>query len=99
MAKVSKFLYYAKKHGKFITRNGKWNGKCKYWLSKSLKPLMTYFDIDADNYRTATGSYWIKPRGTNCRRIIGVITQNVILIKLLTVVQWFLDNNKVLRTS
>jgi hypothetical protein len=57
--------YYAKKHGKFITRNGKWNDKCKYWFSKSLKPLITYFDVDADNYRTASGSYWIKRGGTN----------------------------------
>ena len=57
--------YYAKKHGKFITRNGKWNDKCKYWFSKSLKPLITYFDVDANNYRTASGSYWIKRGGTN----------------------------------
>jgi hypothetical protein len=45
--------YYAKKHGT-------WNEKCKYWFSKSLKPLITYFDVDANNYRTASGSYWIK---------------------------------------
>ena len=57
--------YYAKKHGKFITRNGKWNDKCKYWFSKSLKPLITYFDVDANNYRTASGSYWIKRGGTH----------------------------------
>ena len=32
--------YYAKKHSKFITRNGKWDSKCKYWFSKTLKPLV-----------------------------------------------------------
>ena len=45
---------------KFITRNGKWNDKCKYWFSKSLKPLITYFDVDADNYRTAKGSWKVR---------------------------------------
>ena len=36
--------YYAKKHGKFI-RRGTWNEKCKYWFSKSLKPVgLQYFD-------------------------------------------------------
>jgi len=29
-----------------------------------MKPLITYFDIDANNYRTASGSYWIK-RGSD----------------------------------
>ncbi len=24
-----------------------------------------YFDVDANNYRTASGSYWIKGGGTN----------------------------------
>ena len=57
--------YYAKKHGKFISRRGQWNEKCKYWFSKSLKPLITYFDIDANNYRTASGSYWIKRGNDN----------------------------------
>jgi len=52
--------YYAKKHSKFITRQGSWNEKCKYWFSKSLKPLITYFDIDANSYRTASGSYRVK---------------------------------------
>ena len=52
--------YYAKKHGKFINRRGSWDDKCKYSFSKSLMPLITYVDIDANNYRTASGSYWIK---------------------------------------
>ena len=32
--------YYAKKHGKFITRNGKWNDKCKYWFSLAFFGVM-----------------------------------------------------------
>ena len=52
--------YYAKKHGKFISRRGQWNEKCKYWFSKSLKPLITYFDIDANNYRTATTTWKVR---------------------------------------
>ena len=46
--------YYAKKHQKHITRNAKWNELCRYWTSKSGKALMTYFDIDAQGYRTCT---------------------------------------------
>ena len=34
-------------------------------LAKSLKPLITYFDIDANNYRTASGSYWVKRGNDN----------------------------------
>ena len=60
-----KITYYAKKHSKFIERNGKWDEKCKYWFSKSLKPLITYFDVDANNYRTASGSYWVKRGNDN----------------------------------
>ena len=60
-----KITYYAKKHSKFIERNGKWDEKCKYWFSKSLKPLITYFDVDANNYRTASGSFWVKRGGTH----------------------------------
>ena len=55
-----KISYYAEKHKKFIERRGKWTEKSKYWFSKAMKPCITYFDIDANNYRTATGSYWIK---------------------------------------
>ena len=55
-----KISYYAEKHKKFIERRGKWTEKSKNWFSKAMKPCITYFDIDANNYRTATGSYWIK---------------------------------------
>ena len=54
-----KIHYYAKKHSKFIERNAKWDEKCRYWLSKAMKPCITYFDLDKNEYRTAVGSYWI----------------------------------------
>ena len=52
--------YYAKKHGKHITRNAKWDSLCIYWTSKTGNALITYFDLDAtelagkDQYRMAT---------------------------------------------
>ena len=52
--------YFAKKHGKHITRNAKWDEKCKYWTSKVGAKLMTYFDIDAQGYRTAKGGWKVR---------------------------------------
>ena len=52
--KTFKITYCAQKHKKHISRNGKWNDKCRYWTSKSGKALMTYFDIDAQGYRTCS---------------------------------------------
>ena len=49
--------YYAKKHEKTITRKSQWDNQCKTWNSKKGIPCMTYFDVDADGYRTATGRY------------------------------------------
>jgi|TARA_B110000971_G_scaffold70292_1_gene72005 hypothetical protein len=49
--------YYANKHGKHITRRGKWTDKSRYWTSKLGDALITYFDIDAQGYRTAKGSW------------------------------------------
>ena len=34
--------------------------KCRYWTSKAGRMLMTYFDVDADGYRTASDSWSIK---------------------------------------
>ena len=45
-----KITYYASKHKKHITRNGKWDEKCRYWTSKIGDKLMTYFDEDAQGY-------------------------------------------------
>ena len=55
-----KITYYAKKHGKHITRNAKWTELCRYWTSKLGDSLITYFDMDADNYRTAKGSWKVR---------------------------------------
>jgi hypothetical protein len=46
-----KISYYAKKYGKFIFRNAMWTDKCKIDADKG---TITYFDTDANGYRTAT---------------------------------------------
>jgi hypothetical protein len=52
--------YYSNKDKKHITRRGKWTDKCRYWTSKIGDSLITYFDMDADNYRTAKGSWKVR---------------------------------------
>ena len=44
-----------------ITRKAKWDHKCKVVRDKISNKLryMTYYDLDADNYRCATGQIWI----------------------------------------
>ena len=49
--------YYAKKHEKIITRKAQWKEKCTEEISNKGIPYMIYFDVDADDYRTATGRY------------------------------------------
>ena len=48
--KQFKITYYAKKHGKHITRNAKWTELCRYWTSKVGDSLITYFDMDKQEY-------------------------------------------------
>ena len=55
-----KITYNSNKDKKHITRQGKWTDKCRYWTSKQGAKLMTYFDMDADNYRTAKGSWKVR---------------------------------------
>jgi hypothetical protein len=55
-----KITYYSNKDKKHITRNAKWTDKCRFWTSKQGAKLMTYFDMDADNYRTAKGSWKVR---------------------------------------
>ena len=38
----------------------KWTDNCRYWTSKVGSSLMTYFDIDANGYRTAKGSWKVR---------------------------------------
>ena len=58
-----KITYFAKKHERTITRNGKWNDLCKEWVSKANKKLITYYDLDAQGYRTCASNYVISIRG------------------------------------
>ena len=58
--KTFRITYYSNKDKKHITRQGKWTDKCRYWTSKQGAKLMTYFDMDADNYRTAKGSWKVR---------------------------------------
>ena len=57
--KQFKITYFAKKHDKYITRNAKWTELCRYWTSKIGDSLVTYFDMDAQSYRTAKTSWTI----------------------------------------
>jgi hypothetical protein len=34
--------------------------QCKFWTSKVGAMLMTYFDLDAQGYRTAKGSWKVR---------------------------------------
>ena len=60
MTKTFYITYWAAKHKKHITRQGKWDEKCRYWTSKMGAKLMTYFDMDAQGYRTAKGSWKVR---------------------------------------
>ena len=52
--------YYATKHKAFITRKAKWDRKCEYKTTKKGNACMTYFDIDANDYRHAVGNVRVK---------------------------------------
>tara|TARA_Y100001963_G_scaffold156413_1_gene249926 strand:+ start:556 stop:792 length:237 start_codon:yes stop_codon:yes gene_type:complete len=51
--------YYAKKHGKFITRKGQYDKpdgtKGKSFVSKNGVPCLVYWDLDNDGWRMAVG--------------------------------------------
>ena len=57
--------YFAKKYGKFITRAGLWTEQSKQWLSKKNESLFTYFDLDSEGYRTASGDFVLWKRKDN----------------------------------
>ena len=44
--------YYSASDKKTITRNALWTDKCRYWISKNGRTLMTYFDVDQDGAST-----------------------------------------------
>ena len=58
-----RITYFAKKHEKTITRKGKWDEKCREWFSKQNKKLITYYDLEAQGYRTCASNYVISIRG------------------------------------
>ena len=47
-------ITYTKLNGESVTRNGKWTDKCKEFIAKAGHACLTYLDLDADGYRTAT---------------------------------------------
>jgi hypothetical protein len=55
-----RITYYSHKDQKHITRNGKWDDKCRFWKSKIGEALCTYFDIDKQGYRTAKKSWTVR---------------------------------------
>ena len=55
-----KITYYSNKDKKHITRNGKWTEKCRYWTSKVGDKLITYFDMDKQEYICAKGSWKVR---------------------------------------
>ena len=57
--------YFAKKYGKFITRAGLWTEQSKQWLSKKNESLFTYYDLDNEGYRTASGDITLVERKDN----------------------------------
>ena len=58
--KPFQITYYSASDKKHITRKALWTDKCRYWLSKNGRMLMTYFDVDADGYRTASDSWKVR---------------------------------------
>ena len=54
-----KITYFAVKHGKLITRNATWTDQCRYWTSKIGDSLITYFDMDKMEYRTAKKTWTV----------------------------------------
>ena len=53
-------ITYKKSNGETVTRFGKWTDKCRFWKSKIGHALMTYYDLDAQGYRTAKGEWKVR---------------------------------------
>ena len=47
-------ITYTKLSGESVTRKGKWTDKCKEHIAKAGHACLTYLDLDADGYTTAT---------------------------------------------
>ena len=57
--------FFAKKYGKYITRAGLWTEQSKEWISKKNESLFTYYDLDNEGYRTASGDFMLWKRKDN----------------------------------
>ena len=53
-------ITYKKSNGETVTRFGKWTDKCRVWTSKVGSALMTYYDLDAQGYRTAKNKWEVR---------------------------------------
>ena len=53
-------VYYASKHKKHITRQGKHDEKSRYGTNKKGTPYYVYYDIGAHNHRCASGSWKVR---------------------------------------
>ena len=53
-------ITFTKLNGESTTRNGKWTDKCQEFVAKAGHKCLTFLDLDADGYRTATGKWSIK---------------------------------------
>ena len=58
--KQFRITYYSNKDKKHITRRATWTDKRRYWTSKVGDSLITYFDMDKQQYRTAKGSWKVR---------------------------------------
>ena len=52
--------YFSTTDGKTITRTATWTEGCNTFTSKVGNHMMTYFDMDAQGYRTAKGSWTVR---------------------------------------
>jgi hypothetical protein len=46
-------------------RNATWNELCRQWISKAGADLLTYYDEDAQGFRTAKGKFMITLKEEN----------------------------------
>ena len=47
-------ITFTKQNGESTTRKAKWTDKCQEFVAKAGHACLTYFDLDANNYRMAT---------------------------------------------
>ena len=52
--------YYANKHKKHITRQGKHDDKSRFGVAKNGVAYYVYYDLDSHGYRTASGNWKVR---------------------------------------